>query len=99
MYNQVMKSCIKCNKEFKPRTIGQKHCSHKCYWESKIGTKNSYGNKISKALKGRIKTKEHLNRIANALRVRTNRNCLVCNTSYYQAKTNKRRVQWNVVGK
>ena len=48
MYNQVMKSCIKCNKEFKPRTIGSKHCSQKCYWESKIGTKNSYGNKISK---------------------------------------------------
>lgn len=81
-----MKSCIKCNKEFKPRTIGQKHCSHKCYWESKIGTKNSYGDKISKALKGRIKTKEHLNKIANALRVRTNRNCLVCNTSYYPSE-------------
>ena len=65
-----MKICPNCNNSFSSVRIGQKHCSPKCYWEKKKGSKNSWGNKISRALKGRVKTKEHLQNISNALKIR-----------------------------
>lgn len=39
---------------------GNKFCSHKCYTESKVGEKHSWGDKISKALKGVPKSPEHI---------------------------------------
>lgn len=44
-----------------------KYCSHKCYSAAKIGEKHSWGNKISIALKGKPKSKTHIENVRQTL--------------------------------
>ena len=65
------KECIFCRKVFliknNPKST-QKYCNDKCYWASKVGESHSWGDKISKALKGIPKSPEH---IANVIKANT----------------------------
>lgn len=47
-----------------------KFCSLPCYWKSKIGKNHGNGSKIGDALRGKPKSKEHIRRVAEALRGR-----------------------------
>ncbi len=54
-----------CGKEVGKK--GVKFCSHKCYWKSKIGKKHSWGESISRSLKGVKKSKDHVEKVRLAL--------------------------------
>ena len=56
----------KCKKCFVEISSRKKFCSHKCYWESKIGEKHSWGEKISARLKGKKKSPEHIRKVIEA---------------------------------
>lgn len=61
----MKKKCAYCGVGF----IGQskrKYCSHKCYTDSKLGKKHTWGDKISRALKGVPKSKEHVLNVIKA---------------------------------
>lgn len=60
--------CNYCNNNYYKRQRGSKFCTSECYGKSKIGEKHSWGNKISKALKGKPKSAEHRRNVANARR-------------------------------
>jgi hypothetical protein len=55
--------CLQCNKEIK---TWRKFCSHFCYSQHKIGVSHSWGNKISIALSGKPKSKEHIEKVIQA---------------------------------
>lgn len=59
------KLCEKCSK---PIPYWRKFCSSKCYWDSKIGKKHNWGIKISKSLRGKKKSPDHIKKVADALR-------------------------------
>jgi len=71
--NHVGKNCLFCNKELSENQAkrGRKFCSQRCYWNSKVGEKHSWGDKISKALKGKPKSPEHIENSRQALIGRT----------------------------
>lgn len=43
-----------------------KYCSHSCYTSSLLGKKNDWGHKISKSLKGKPKSPEHIQAVIEA---------------------------------
>lgn len=56
--------CLKCKKSISSK---KKFCSLHCYWEHKIGEKHNWGYKISAKLKGKKKSKDHIERVRIAL--------------------------------
>ena len=47
--------------------MGRKFCSHFCYSQNKKGKKHTHGFKISLALQGKPKSKEHIAKVVKAL--------------------------------
>ena len=58
--------CCECGGFFQPRVSKGKYCSMNCYWENKIGKHHSWGGKISIALTGKPKNREHIERVRMA---------------------------------
>jgi hypothetical protein len=61
---KIYKVCPSCKNKFISYST---YCSKSCYWKSKIGKKNWWGYKISKALKGVPKSKEHVEKVRLAI--------------------------------
>lgn len=57
--------CLLCSKEV--RRYKGKFCSRSCYWKNKVGEKHWWGDRISKALSGKAKSKEHVEKVRKAL--------------------------------
>lgn len=56
--------CVNCDKQIPPY---RKFCTLICCWKNKIGKQHGWGNKISQALAGKRKSKEHVAKVAKAL--------------------------------
>ena len=61
------KNCAFCGATFTPSKQVRKFCNHKCFAESRRGKKTTWGWKIGNALRGKKKTKEHIEAARKAL--------------------------------
>lgn len=61
--------CKFCNSLLSKKQIQyhQKFCSHDCYSKNKTGVSHSWGEKISEKLKGKPKSRQHIENVSAAL--------------------------------